>query len=90
VKYLLRNEELHRDLGINYVSEEIRKFVRSHEERQHEDIEAIRLLDKTNQRKLFFLISFYFQYTGVPVLAPQRKLTNVADNLDPKKMQTKL
>jgi hypothetical protein len=49
----VRNGELHRDLGMNYVSEEIRKFVRSHEERQHEDFEAIQLLDKTNQRRLF-------------------------------------
>lgn len=49
--WYIRNEDLHRDLGVEYVEKEIHKFARSHEARllQHQNIEAIQLLDNSNQ-----------------------------------------
>lgn len=48
--WYIRNDDLHRDLGVEFVDSEIQKFSRSHEERllQHVNIEAIQLLDNTN------------------------------------------
>jgi hypothetical protein len=41
--WYIRNEDLHRDLGMDYVDEEIQKYARNHEGRllQHENIEAL-------------------------------------------------
>jgi len=44
-----RNADLHRDLKMETVMAEIRRFARKHEERllHHEDVEAIQLLDNS-------------------------------------------
>ena len=43
----IRNSDLHRDLEVDVVSSEIRRFAQKHEERlhHHENVEAIQLLD---------------------------------------------
>lgn len=51
--WYIRNRDLHRDLGVPYVSSEIRRFAAKHEMRLHEhvNLEAIQLLDNHNQRR---------------------------------------
>jgi hypothetical protein len=43
----IRNNDLHRDLLVDFVTSEIQSFVQKHEKRlhHHENIEAIQLLD---------------------------------------------
>jgi hypothetical protein len=45
--WYIRNNELHRDLQVDAVSNEIQRFAQKHEERlhHHENTEAIQLLD---------------------------------------------
>jgi alpha-D-ribose 1-methylphosphonate 5-triphosphate synthase subunit PhnI len=45
----VRNADLHRDLKMEMVTAEIKRFARKHEERlhHHDNVEAIQLLDKT-------------------------------------------
>jgi hypothetical protein len=45
--WYIRNADLHRDLPIEMVTAEVRRFARKHEERllHHDNIEAIQLLD---------------------------------------------
>jgi hypothetical protein len=47
--WYIRNIDLHRDLQVDVVSNEIQRFVQKHEERlhHHENVEAIQLLDNT-------------------------------------------
>lgn len=44
----IRNDDLHRDLGVETVAAEIKKFARKHKERlqDHPNKEALRLLDQ--------------------------------------------
>lgn len=51
--WYIRNEDLHRDLKMEYVDKVIQKNARSHEGRlhQHDNIEAIQLLDNLSQRR---------------------------------------
>lgn len=48
--WFVRNEDIHRDLSIENVASEIKKFARSHEQRllHHVNVEAIQLLDTTS------------------------------------------
>lgn len=48
--WYIRNSDLHRDLQVEFVENEISKFARSHEKRlhQHVNTEAIQLLDTTD------------------------------------------
>jgi len=48
--WFVRNSDLHRDLGVDVVGREIQRFAQKHEERlhQHENVEAIQLLDNTD------------------------------------------
>jgi hypothetical protein len=45
--WYVRNTDLHRDLRIEMVTVEVRRFVRKHEKRllHHDNVEAIQLLD---------------------------------------------
>jgi hypothetical protein len=45
--WYIRNNDLHRDLLVDFVSREIQRFAQKHEERlhHHANIEAIQLLD---------------------------------------------
>jgi hypothetical protein len=45
--WYIRNADLHRDLKIEMVTAEIKRFVRKHEERlhHHDNVEATQLLD---------------------------------------------
>jgi hypothetical protein len=45
--WYVRNSDLHRDLRIEMVAAEVRRFARKHEERllHHDNVEAIQLLD---------------------------------------------
>jgi hypothetical protein len=45
--WYIRNNDLHRDLLVDFVTSEIQRFTQKHEERlhHHENIEAIQLLD---------------------------------------------
>lgn len=44
----VRNKDLHRDLGVETVNDEIKKIARRHQEKlQHVNVEATRLLDNT-------------------------------------------
>lgn len=47
--WYIQNIELHKDLAVELVTEEIKKFANSHEQRllQHVNVEAIQLLDNT-------------------------------------------
>jgi hypothetical protein len=47
--WYVRNADLHRDLKMEKVTTEIRRFARKHEERplHHDDIEATQLLDNS-------------------------------------------
>ena len=47
--WFVRNSDLNRDLQVNVVGREIQRCVQKHEERlhQHENVEAIQLLDNT-------------------------------------------
>lgn len=47
--WYIRNNELHKDLAIEFVNDEIKKFAKSHEQRllQHVNAEAAQLLDNT-------------------------------------------
>ena len=47
--WYVRKADLHRDLKMETVMAEIRRFARKHEERllHHEDVEAIQLLDNS-------------------------------------------
>jgi hypothetical protein len=49
-----RNADLHRDLKMETVTAEIRRFARKHEERilHHENVEAIQLLDDSVTTKI--------------------------------------
>lgn len=48
--WYIRNNDLHRDLKVEYVAEEIQKIARRHEERlyRHVNVEVVRLLDNTD------------------------------------------
>lgn len=48
----IKNEDLHRDLGIEYIGKDRQKFAKSHEVRflPHKNILAIQLLCNSNQR----------------------------------------
>lgn len=48
--WYIRNEDLHRDLKVDFVSTVIKKFAEAHEHRLHHhvNVEAIQLLDNTN------------------------------------------
>ena len=53
--WYVRNTDLHRDLKMEMVTAEIRRFARKHEERllHHDNVEAIQLLDNSElQRRL--------------------------------------
>jgi len=53
--WYVRNTDLHRDLKMETVTAEIRRFLRKHEERllHHDNVEAIQLLDNSElQRRL--------------------------------------
>ena len=52
--WYVRNTDLHRDLKMEMVTAEIRRFARKHEERLlHHNVEAIQLLDNSElQRRL--------------------------------------
>jgi len=53
--WYVRNTDLHRDLKMEMVAAEIRRFARKHEERllHHDNVEAIQLLDNSElQRRL--------------------------------------
>jgi hypothetical protein len=45
--WYIRNNDVHRDLGVEVVSSEIQRFAEKHEEslHHHENVEAIQLLD---------------------------------------------
>ncbi len=47
--WYVRNSDLHRELGIDTVTETIRKYAKSHEDRlhRHVNVEVIELLDNT-------------------------------------------
>lgn len=47
--WYIRNNELHKDLAVELVNDEIKKFAKSHEQRllQHVNVEAVQLLDNT-------------------------------------------
>jgi hypothetical protein len=47
--WYVRNAELHRDLKMEMVTAEIKRFARKHEERlhHHDNVEAIQLLDNS-------------------------------------------
>jgi ribosome-associated translation inhibitor RaiA len=46
----VRNSDLHRDLAIDTVDKEIKRFARKHEDRlhQHTNVEALQLLDNSD------------------------------------------
>jgi hypothetical protein len=48
--WYIRNDDLHKDLLVDFVSSEIKRFAQKHEERlhHHANIEAIQLLDNTD------------------------------------------
>ncbi len=48
--WYIRNSDIHRDLKVEDVATEIKKFVRTHEKRLHHhvNVEAIQLLDTTD------------------------------------------
>ena len=48
-----RNSDIHRDLGMDDVTEEIQNYAQKHETRLHHhvNVEAIQLLDNDNQRR---------------------------------------
>jgi hypothetical protein len=48
--WYIRNNDLHRDLLVDFVTSEIQRFAQKYEERlhHHENIEAIQLLDITD------------------------------------------
>jgi hypothetical protein len=48
--WYIRNNDLHRDLLVDFVSSEIHRFAQKHEERlhHHANIEAIQLLDNVD------------------------------------------
>jgi hypothetical protein len=48
--WYIRNNDLHRDLLVDFVSSEIQRFAQKHEERLHHHVnnEAIQLLDNTD------------------------------------------
>jgi len=53
--WYVRNTDFHRDLKMEMVTAEIRRFARKHEERRlhHDNVEAIQLLDNRElQRRL--------------------------------------
>ena len=45
--WYIRNNDLHRDLGVDIVSSEVQKFTQKHEKKlhHHEKFEAVQLLD---------------------------------------------
>ena len=47
--WYIRNKDLHRDLAVPLVADEIRNYAKKHEERlhQHVNVEAIQLLDNS-------------------------------------------
>ena len=49
-----RNKDLHRDLGIPMVSEEIKRFAAKHEDRLHRHVnaEALQLLDNQHRQMI--------------------------------------
>lgn len=51
--WYIRNDDIHKDLRMEPVDKEIRKHAESHEKRLllHENIEAIQLLDNSNQKR---------------------------------------
>jgi hypothetical protein len=63
--WYVKNADLHRDLKMEMVTAEIRRFARKHEERllRHDNVEAIQLLDNSEllrrlkRTKLFELVS---------------------------------
>jgi hypothetical protein len=87
--WYVRNADLHRDLRIEMLTAEVRRFARKHEERllHHDNVEAIQLLDNSKlirrlRRTKLFINRYYYRLISLlrqflPIPNRNNKLMNL-------------